>query len=95
METFDKEKYLNDIKVLDNLNLYQYKDVDKMYGVYQNKLIELIDKNASYITLSKEKKKKKIKAKVETVDNFKYSKIYQNEKFVLQKIPQDTKNVFV
>ena len=61
METFDKEKYLNDIKVLDNLNLYQYKDVDKMYGVYQNKLIELIDKNASYITLSKKKKKKKKK----------------------------------
>ena len=57
METFDKEIYLNDIKELDNLNLYQYKDVDKMYGVYQNKLIELIDKNASYITLSKKKKK--------------------------------------
>ena len=55
METFDKEKYLNDIKEIDNLNLYQYKDVDKMYGVYQNKLIELTHKNASYITLSKKK----------------------------------------
>ena len=55
MKTFDKAKYLNDIKEPDNLNLYQYKDVDEMYDVYQNKLIEIIDKNASYITLSKKK----------------------------------------
>ena len=53
MKTFDKAKYLNDIKEPDNLNLYQYKDVDEMYNVYQNKLIEIIDKNAPYITLSK------------------------------------------
>ena len=46
MKTFDKAKYLNDIKELNNLSLYQYKDVDKMYDVYQNKLIEIIDKNA-------------------------------------------------
>ena len=38
MKTFDQAKYLNDTKELDNLNLYQYKDVDKMYDVYQNKL---------------------------------------------------------
>ena len=87
MKTFDKAKYLSGIKELDNLNLYQYKDIDKMYGVYQNKLIEIIDKNVPYITLSK----KTVKTKVETLDNFKYSKIYQNKKFVLQKIPQDTK----
>ena len=53
MKTFGKAKYLNDIKEPDNLNLYQYKDVDEMYNVYQNKLIEIIDKNAPYITLSK------------------------------------------
>ena len=31
MKTFNKTKYLNDIKKLDNLNLYQYKDVNKVY----------------------------------------------------------------
>ena len=30
MKTFNKKKYLNDIKKLDNLNLYQYKDLDKI-----------------------------------------------------------------
>ena len=46
-----------------------------MHGVYQNKLIEIIDKNAPYINLSK-KTKKTVKYKVETLDNFQYSKIY-------------------
>ena len=53
MKTFNKTKYLNGIKELDNLNLYQYEDVNKMHDVYQNKLIEVIDKNSPYITLSK------------------------------------------
>ena len=53
MKTFDKAKYLNGIKDIDNLNFYQYKDVDKMYDVYQNKTIEIIEKYAPYITLSK------------------------------------------
>ena len=53
MKTFNKTKYLNGIKELDNLNLYQYEDVHKMHDVYQNKLIEVIDKNSPYITLSK------------------------------------------
>ena len=53
MKTFNKTKYLNGIKELDNLNLYQYEDVNKMHDVYQNKLIEVIDKNFPYITLSK------------------------------------------
>ena len=53
MKTFDKAKYHNDIKELDNLNLYHYKDEGKMYDVFQNKLIGVIDKNAPYITLSK------------------------------------------
>ena len=53
MKTFDKTKYLSDIKEVDNLNLYQDKDVNKMYDVYQNKLIEITEKNVPYITLSK------------------------------------------
>ena len=53
MKTFNKPKYLNGIKELDNLNLYQYEDVNKMHDVSQNKLIEVIDKNSPYITLSK------------------------------------------
>ena len=44
MKTFDKTKYLSDIKEVDNLNLYQDKDVNKMYDVYQNKLIETTEK---------------------------------------------------
>ena len=56
MKTFDKANYLNDIKELDILNLYQYKSVDKMYDVYQSKLIEIIDKNVPYLTLPKKKK---------------------------------------
>ena len=53
LKTFNKTKYLNSIKELDSLNLYQYEDVNKMHDVYQNKLIEVIDKNSPYITLSK------------------------------------------
>ena len=49
------------MKELDNLKPYQYKDVNKMYDVYQNKLIEIIDKNAPYITLSKKQSKLKLK----------------------------------
>ena len=30
MKTFNKKKYLSDIKKLDSLNLYQYKDLDKI-----------------------------------------------------------------
>ena len=52
MKTFDKIKYLNDIKRLDDVNLYQYKDVDKMYDAYHKKLIKIIDKKAPYIALS-------------------------------------------
>ena len=44
MKTFDKAKYLSDIKEVDNLNLYQDKDVNKMYDVCQNKLIEKTEK---------------------------------------------------
>ena len=36
--------------------------------------------------------KKTVKANVETLDNFKDSKIYQNKKIVLQKILQDNKH---
>ena len=49
------------IKELDNLNLYQHKDVNKMHDVYQNKLIEIIDKSAPNITLSKKHSKLKLK----------------------------------
>ena len=35
-----------------------------MHGVYQNKLIEIIDKNAPYINLSKKNKKKQSNIKL-------------------------------
>ena len=57
MKNFDQEKYIQDIKELDNLNLHQYKDVNIVLDVFQNKLIEIIDSNDPYITLSKKQSK--------------------------------------
>ena len=89
MKTF-KAKYFNDIKELDNLNLYQYKDVNKMCDVYQNKLIEIIDKNARYITLSKKQSTLKLKSWITSsilksikVKNLHYKKFLKTQKKVL------------
>ena len=61
MKIFDRAKYLNDNKKLNNLNLYQYKDLDNMYDAYHNKLIEIPDKNALFIILLKKQSKLKLK----------------------------------
>ena len=57
MKNFNQEKYIQGIKELDNLNFHLYKGVNTMFIVFQNKLIEIIDSNASYITLSKKQSK--------------------------------------
>ena len=57
MKSFNQEKYIQDIKELDNLNFHLYKDVNDMFNIFQNKLIEIIDSNAPYITLSKKQSK--------------------------------------
>ena len=45
------------MKELGNLNFHLYKDVNDMFNFFQNKLIDIIDSNAPYITLSKEQSK--------------------------------------
>ena len=56
MKNFNQEKYIQGIKELDNLNFHLYKGVNTMF-IFQNKLIEIIDSNAPYITLSKKQSK--------------------------------------
>ena len=46
MKSFDQEKYTRDIKEMDNLSLHQFKDLNSMFDVFQNKIIEIIDSNA-------------------------------------------------
>ena len=53
MKSFNQEKYIQDIKELDNLNFHLYKDANDMFNIFQNKLIGIIDSHAPYITLSK------------------------------------------
>ena len=61
MKNFDHDKYLSDLEELDNFNWLQFEDVDEVFNAYQNKFIEIINKNAPYITLSKKASKKRQK----------------------------------
>ena len=74
MKTFDKTKFLNHIKELDNLSLYQYKEVHKMY-------IWCLSKQTNWDNWQKSPIynlfKKTVKAKAKILGNLKYSKIYQ------------------
>ena len=44
MKIFNQEKYLEDLREIENLNLLQYKNANVMFNVYQYKLINIIDK---------------------------------------------------
>ena len=55
LKNFNHDKYLEDLKEIEKLNLLQYKNV------YQGKLIYIIDKHAPYRILSKKEQKLKIK----------------------------------
>ena len=55
------EKYLADIKDLDSVLLQELSNVNDMYNIYQKKLAEIIDKNASFKVLSKKESKLKLK----------------------------------
>ena len=70
MKNFNQEKYIQDIKELDNLNFNLYKDANDMFNIFQNKLIGIIDSNAPYITLSKKQIKLRHNA---WITNLKYS----------------------
>ena len=50
---FTIDKYLTDLKDLDSVLLQEFSNISDMYSVYQDKLVEIIDKNASFKVLSK------------------------------------------
>ena len=58
MKNFNQNKYLEDVKEIEKLNLLQYKNASMIFNVYQNKLINIIDKYAPYRILRKEQKLK-------------------------------------
>ena len=57
LRKFNKHRYLQDITELNNIYLLQYKDVNQMYSVYQDHLVEIINNNAPLKTLSVNKKR--------------------------------------
>ena len=61
MKNFNQEKYLEDLKEIENLNLLQYKNANVMFNVYQYKLINIIDKRAPSRVLSRKEQKLKLK----------------------------------
>ena len=56
-KVFSKQHYQQDITDLNNIDLLQCKDVNQMYSVYQNHLVEIINNNAPLKTLSVKKRK--------------------------------------
>ena len=61
MKNFNQEKYLKDLKEIENLNLLKHKNADVMSNVCQDKLINIIDKHAPYRTLSRKEQKLRLK----------------------------------
>ena len=57
MKNFNQDKYLDDLKEIANLNLLQYKNANVMFNVYQDKLINIIDKHTPYRILSRKEQK--------------------------------------
>ena len=60
MKNFNQDKYLQDLKEIENLNLLQYKKA-VMFNVYQDKLINIIDKHAPDRSLSQKEQKLRLK----------------------------------
>ena len=61
MKNLNQNKYLKDLKEIENLNLLKYKNADVMFNFYQDKLISIIDKHAPYRTLSRKEQKLRLK----------------------------------
>ena len=55
MTHFAQKKYLTDLTKLDSLILQDYSNINELYEGYQDKLVEIIDKNAPFKTLSKKR----------------------------------------
>ena len=64
MAQFKLDKYLADLKNLDFFLLQEFNSINDMYHIYQDKLVEIIDKNA--------------KVKIETIGNSRYIKVNKN-----------------
>ena len=64
MAQFKVDKYLADLKNLDFFLLQEFNNINDMYNIYQDKLVEIIDKNA--------------KVKIETIGNSRYIKVNKN-----------------
>ena len=62
MKNLNQNKYLKDLKEIENLNLLKYKNADVMFNFYQDKLISIIDKHAPYRTLSRKEQKLRLKS---------------------------------
>ena len=61
MTHFTLDKYLADFKDLDSVLLQDFSNVNDMFNIYQDKLVEIIDKNAPFKILSKKESKLKLK----------------------------------
>ena len=70
MKNFNQEKYIQDIKELDALNFHLHKDVNTNFNDFQNKLIEIIENNAPYITLPKNRETLYYKKFMKTKNKF-------------------------
>ena len=55
MQQFEKDKFLKDPEELKSLDLLQYKDCNIMYNKFNEKYLQIIDKNISYKLLLKKK----------------------------------------
>ena len=62
MKNFNQDKYLKGLKEIENLSLLKYKNVNVMFHVYQDKLINITEKYASYRTLSRKEQKLSLKS---------------------------------
>ena len=83
MKKFDHKKYIQNIKELDNLHLHQYKDVNIMFKVFQNKLIEIIDSSGPGITLFEKQSKLRPKPWItSSIFKFKKKKNLYYHKFI-------------
>ena len=60
LQIFNKDKYLEDLKELENLHLQKYNNVNQTFNIYHGKLL-IIYKHAPYKTLSKEETRLKFK----------------------------------
>ena len=61
MHSFDKDKYLGEVKELEDLHLQKHNNVNQIFHVYHDKLLLIINKHAPYKTLSKKETELKSK----------------------------------